>query len=527
MGIKKTLLFLFLFAMTILICVGLFSAITYKKLKDEKLYTSEKHAYMESLALETQVHFKKQVQEWKNILLRGTDDALYEKYLKQFLQEEKATQVHLKLLLSKLSPGSNSEKVAKEFGAAHDELGIRYREALPAFKITEHEPHITVDKYVRGIDRQPTDLIDHLTSLMAANKQQALDDLKDEIATKLQSLSIIIVLLILGLILVTAVALNRIVIKPLITATNIATEISSGKYSNLIQYGNLSNESNRLLYALNSMQTTIADSAIQIANNNKILRNALHDAHESERIRSDFIANLNHELITPMTGVLGMIDLLADTKLNPDQAEYVSLAKESGNRFLTTVNGVIDLSNIENDRFVISEDLFNLKECLYEISEHYTQRISTTSLNFRASIPEHIPLWVYGDRQCLQHTIKILLDNAIKFTSDGEIRLNAVVQVLNQEQALIKFEVIDTGVGISPKELENIFDSFRQEDSSLSRNHEGLGVGLSIFRKIVELMGGEIAVDSTLGKGSTFSFNTPFAIASAEAIQKTEEAHLI
>jgi len=116
------------------------------------------------------------------------------------------------------------------------------------------------------------------------------------------------------------------------------------------------------------MQTSIAESALEIAKNNKALRDALYEAQESERIRSNFIANLNHELITPMTGVLGMIDLLADTPLDKDQTEYVTLAKDSGQRFLTTVNSIVNLSNIENDRFVITDKLFNLDDCLAEIS---------------------------------------------------------------------------------------------------------------------------------------------------------------
>ena len=192
------------------------------------------------------------------------------------------------------------------------------------------------------------------------------------------------------------------------------------------------------------MQTSIAESALEIAKNNKALRDALYEAQESERIRSNFIANLNHELITPMTGVLGMIDLLADTPLDKDQTEYVTLAKDSGQRFLTTVNSIVNLSNIENDRFVITDKLFNLDDCLAEISTNYTVKTETLAPKFKLSIPDNLPTWVYGDMKCLQQAISILLDNAIKFTSTGCISFNAFIQAINHKEALIKFEVNDT-----------------------------------------------------------------------------------
>ncbi len=517
MSIKKTLILLFIFTIALLIGVGLYGAITYKKVMDESLQISDEYASMESTALTAQVHFKKQVQEWKNILLRGTDSNFYDQYLAQFISEEERTRKQINLLVSKLEADSNGKKIAQQFLTAHLRLGQLYREALPAFKSTAHDPHITVDKHVRGIDRYPTALIDHLVKQLKTEKALALKRLKAGTDKTLSSLAIVILVMLTSLIAIIVTLLKRTVIQPLIMATNFATEITAGNYTNTIKYGNTENESNRLLQALDSMQASLAESALEIAKNNKALRSALHEARESDQLRSDFIANLNHELITPMTGVLGLIDLLAETKLDQDQTEYVTLAKESGKRFLTTVNGVVNLSKIEGERFVITEQPFNLKSLMETISLQFSEEANKASLDFSLSIPDNLPADVKGDEHCLQHVISILLENAIKFTADGFVHLNVRVQAANQQECLVRFEVRDSGKGISAIALENIFEPFTQEDGSRSRSHEGLGIGLSVMKQIVELMGGEVSVNSTEGKGSAFTFNLPLEIERSEA----------
>jgi len=517
MSIRKTLTLLFIISISLLVGAGSYSANTYKSLVDESLEVSENYSSMEALALTTQVHFKKQVQEWKNILLRGTDSTLYDRYLDQFDNEERLTKQYITQLISRLDMYNSTRDTALVFLSAHTTLSEQYREALPAFKLAEHSPHITVDKYVRGIDREPTDLIDKLVKQLKEKKSHALSQLKNDIDSALQSLVITLTCFALVLITIIVITLNRVVIRPLLSATSIATEISTGNYSNRVQFGDISNENNRLLQALDSMQTSIAQSALEIAENNKELRNALHHAQESERIRSSFIANLNHELITPMTGVLGLIELLSDTQLDSTQKEYISLASDSGNRFLKTVNDVINLSHIETDRFTLSEEDFNLKQCLSEINNNYAIKIRETPLTFSFLIPDELPLWVYGDHNNLQQTLSILLDNAIKFTEAGSIQFETMIQAINKSTVLLKFTVSDTGKGIATETLDDIFDSFKQADGSMSRSHEGLGIGLSIFYKVVTLMGGEVSVDTTEGKGSTFNFNIPFKITSQNA----------
>lgn len=514
MSVRKTLLLFYLLAIVSLLGIGYYGIHLHKNLLNQEINERQHYSSMETLAFSSQVHFKKQVQEWKNILLRGGEKALYERYLRQFNEEETQTRELINRLIKLLPSNSESVEIAKRFLSTHHVLGHRYREALTAYPVAERDPHITVDRYVRGIDRRPTDLIDELVVSIRNEKAEALDILEKKAGQTARSLYIVVTIFSLLLIAAVAVTLNRVLVKPLLSASNIAKQISSGKLSNIVRYRDSENELDRLLASLDDMQQSLAKSAVKIAHQNRTLQNALLEAQESERIKSSFITNLNHELVTPMTGVLGMLDLLEETALDSEQREYVSLAQQSCERFLSTVRSVIDLSDITNQRLLINAVKFNLHDLLAKIAKDYQHKFKASQVSFSSTYDRSLPNWVIGDPRHIEKAADILLGNAIKFTQQGSIRFDTTLKALHDDEALVQFEVGDTGKGIPASQQAQIFGSFVQEDDSTARAYEGLGLGLSVCQKIVELMGGTISVHSTPGKGSTFTFSIPFATVS-------------
>ena len=229
-------------------------------------------------------------------------------------------------------------------------------------------------------------------------------------------------------------------------------------------------------------------------------------AEAANRAKSQFLANMSHEIRTPMNGVLGFLELLKGDRLTERQHAYVDMALTSGGTLLQLINDILDFSKIEAGKLAIDETELDLQRLVEEVVEFFSEQASGKGIELAGSIDSGVPAFLKGDPVRLRQILVNLLGNAVKFTDTGEVTLRVSAEEENGRSVLLQFEVSDTGVGISPDALPRIFHAFSQEDGSTTRRYGGTGLGLTIARQLVHMMGGEIAVNSVPGEGSTFRF---------------------
>jgi PAS domain S-box-containing protein len=240
------------------------------------------------------------------------------------------------------------------------------------------------------------------------------------------------------------------------------------------------------------------------------LRNAKLFAERTNRAKSEFLANMSHEIRTPMNAILGLTHLLERSKLTPEQRDFASKIAISGRALLSIINDILDFSRVEAGRLDLEKAAFRLPDVLDAVSTIMTINAGGKDLELVIGYDADVPFELVGDALRLQQVLINLAGNAIKFTGKGEVVL--WVQRIGQgdKQALLRFSIRDTGIGIVPEAQETLFSAFQQADTSTTRRYGGSGLGLAICKKLVELMGGEIGVESQPDVGSTFWFTIPF-----------------
>jgi len=270
-------------------------------------------------------------------------------------------------------------------------------------------------------------------------------------------------------------------------------------------------------------QHRLEESARELQQKNEELSTALKMARDATQLKEQFLANTSHELRTPMNGIMGMVNLLLDTSLDDDQREYALAVNQCANDLLTIINDILDVSQIESGHIAFQEDIYSIGESLRSVMKLLRVRAAAKGLSFTYEIADNVPHRLVGDSVRVRQVLTNLIANAIKFTPTGAVHVRLTAP---PDEEFMRCEVIDTGIGVSDGARERIFDAFVQADGTTRRRFGGTGLGLTISKQLVELMGGRIGtLNNDPGPGATFWFELPLRLPIAGSSARPEATY--
>ena len=324
------------------------------------------------------------------------------------------------------------------------------------------------------------------------------------------------------------------IIKPLNSLKHVAEKIADGDLDNKISIES-NNEIGQLGVALNKMINSLKNEQLlkkEIEHRKKIEEQLIlaretaeryaKEALDAARVKSDFLANMSHEIRTPMNGIIGMAELLNDTQLTDEQTDFVKVICESGDSLLTIINDILDFSKIESGNLQLEKRTLQLLEQIENTLGMFRKKANEKNIELLHYIESDVPAYILGDSVRIKQILINLIGNALKFTEKGEVFVSVKKTKQTRDIVELQFSVKDTGIGITPDQKEKLFRAFSQADISTTRKYGGTGLGLAISKKLVDLMDGEIWVESELGKGSEFIFVIKVPIAK----NTVEDTHL-
>jgi signal transduction histidine kinase/DNA-binding response OmpR family regulator/HPt (histidine-containing phosphotransfer) domain-containing protein len=265
-----------------------------------------------------------------------------------------------------------------------------------------------------------------------------------------------------------------------------------------------------LARSFNAMAAGLETRETEVIRAREQLEEAVREAREASAMKSNFLANMSHEIRTPLNGVVGMIDLLSETRLSEEQREYVAVAKSSSDSLMTVVNDVLDIAKIEAGRLELEDRDFDLYDLVESACEMVAAIAVAKGIEVQSFVPDDVPRVVRGDRMRVGQILANLLSNAVKFTARGEVVLEVGLAAPSEGRVPVTFAVRDTGIGIAPERLDELFEPFTQAEAGTTRRYGGTGLGLTITKELTQMMDGAIHVESRLRYGSTFLVTIPF-----------------